>query len=122
GGELGAGRDAEGVWVAVQVEAVDRGEAHTLVQLGPGGACEDLDAVAERDELAGQVPRVDALAPAPRVAPVDEKGDAPAPWGRRPRGDPLGHDERLGASPRRPRLSTGLARGFGHRSRLLEDT
>ncbi len=44
---------------------------------GHGGPGEDLDAVAERDELAGQVAGVDALAAAARVAPVDEEGDPP---------------------------------------------
>ena len=77
----------ERVGVAVEVEARDRGEAHPLVELGPGLAGEDLDAVAERDQLAGEVPGVDALAAAAWVAPVDEEGDAqPAgPGGRRAR-------------------------------------
>ena len=59
------------------------GEPDALVELGPRRAGEDLDAVAEGDELARQVPGVDALAAAARVAPVDEEGDAaPAGLGR----------------------------------------
>ena len=46
---------------------------------GPGLAGEDLDAVAQLDELAGHVPGVDALPTATGVAPVDEQGDPEPP-------------------------------------------
>ena len=71
-------RDPERVRVAVEVEARDRGEPDPVVEDGPGLPGEDLDAVAELDELARDVPRVDALAPATGVAAVDEEGDPEA--------------------------------------------
>ena len=77
-GELAWLGDPEGVRLAVEIETRDRREPDALVDLGPGLAGEDLDRVAERDQLAGQVAGVDALAPAARIAPVDEEGDPQA--------------------------------------------
>ena len=75
GGELAPVRDAEGIGLAVEVEAADGGEPDPLVELGPGRAGEHLDRVAQGDQLAGQVAGVDPLATATGVTPVDEEGD-----------------------------------------------
>ena len=84
--ELAGVRDPEGVGVPVQVEARDGGEAHPVVEHGPRLAGEDLDRVAQPDQLPRQVAGVDALATAAGVAPVDEVGDPQAPGLGRGRG------------------------------------
>ena len=65
----------KGVGIAVEVETGHRGEADSLVQLGPRGSGEHLDRVAQGDELAGQVARVDALSAATWVSTIDQEGD-----------------------------------------------
>ena len=60
----------------VEVEAGHLRELRRVVELGVRLAREHRDLVAELGELAGEVPGVDALAAAVRVAPVDEPGDA----------------------------------------------
>ena len=70
--------DPERVGIAVEVEARNRGEAHPGVHDRPRLAGEDLDAVTELYELAGDVSRVDALTAATRIAAVDEKRDPEA--------------------------------------------
>ncbi len=78
---LAAARRAEGVGLAVQVEAGQLGEGDALagvedrIGLGP----DDLDAVAEAGEFAGEVAYVHALAAAVRVALVGEQRDAQRP-------------------------------------------
>ena len=106
-------RDAKRVGVAVEVETAHGGEADALVEFGPRRSGEDLDAVAEVDQLARQVPGVDALAAAARVAPVDQEGDAVLARLGRPRRDVGRRDDGLGAGPGRLRLVDGLAQGTG---------
>ncbi len=90
-GELARMGDAERIGLAVEIEAGHRSEPDAVVDLGPGLPGKDLDRVAEFDELAGQVARVDALATAARVAPVDEEGDPLAPVAGCPGGDAFGN-------------------------------
>ncbi len=99
-GELAPVRDAERVRVAVEVQASHGGEPHPLVELGPGRACEDLDRVAERHQLAGQMTRVNTLATAARIAPIDEERHAQAPGKGRCGGDRGGHLDVARALPR----------------------
>jgi hypothetical protein len=52
-------------------------------------AGEDLDRVAQLDQLPRQVTGVHALAPTPWVSPVDEEGDPEPSGGRRSRDDAI---------------------------------
>ena len=72
-------RRTERVGLSVEVEARDSSRPHPLVKLGVGLAGEHLHVVAERDELAGQIADVHALAAAVRFAPVGQQGHAEAP-------------------------------------------
>ena len=74
--ELAQVRHPERVGLAVEVEARHLGQPDALVELGVGLAGEDLDLVAEADQLATEVADVDALATAVRLAPVGQQGDA----------------------------------------------
>ncbi len=67
---------AEGIGIAIEVEAANGGKADPLVERGPRRPGKDFDAVAEGNQLSGQVTGVDTLAATARVAPVDEEGDA----------------------------------------------
>ena len=64
-----------GSGLPVEVEARQPGRVARRDEVGVGLAGEDGDLVAERGELAGEVPDVDPLPAAVRVAPVEEKGD-----------------------------------------------
>ena len=86
-------RRPERVLAAVEVEARHLRELRRVVELGVGLAGEHRDPVPELGELAGEVARVDALAPAVGVAAVHEPGDAEGGVGGR-------HE--LGQSRRRP--------------------
>lgn len=72
---------AEGVGLAVEVEAGELGEGQpagvlrALVEDGVGLGSDDLDAVAEAGQLAGEMTYVDALAAAERVPFIGEKRD-----------------------------------------------
>ncbi len=87
-------RGPEGVRGAVEVEAGDLGERHALVEGRVRLGADDLDGVAEAGELAGEVPDVDALAPAEGVPLVREESDPqrggppvrarPRTWGTSP--------------------------------------
>ena len=71
---------AEGVVVAVQVEARHLGEDDLLpVEVRVGLAGEDLDRVPEIDQLTAEMAEVDALAAAVRLAPVGEQRDPQRP-------------------------------------------
>ena len=76
GAELPRPRHPERVLGAVEVEARDLHELRRVVELGVRRAGEDRHLVAELGQLAGQVPRVDALPATVRVPPVHEPGDA----------------------------------------------
>ncbi len=113
GGELAWGGHAKRVGVTVEVEAGHRGEAHALIQFGPGRTSEDLDTVAERDEFAGQVTGVDALSSAAGVTPVDQEGHAVLAGLGRTGGHRVGHDDRFGTRPRGLGRGDGLGEGAG---------
>jgi len=69
-------RRAERIRLAVQVEARQGAQQRPWLKLRVGLAGEDLDLVAKGGDLAGDVPQVDALAAAVRLAPVGQHGDA----------------------------------------------
>lgn len=75
-------RGAEGIGLAVEVEAGQLGEREpvadegAVVEDGVGLGADDLDAVAEAGQFAGEVADVDALPAAERVPLVGEEGDA----------------------------------------------
>ena len=91
-------RHPERVGLAVEVQARQPGQPHArhVVELGVGRAGQHLDVVAERGELTAQVPDVDALAAAVRLAavrqqrdrqgagPVGGRGGVPVPAARGP--------------------------------------
>ncbi len=58
---------------AVQVQARQPVEQRARLELGVGLAGEHLDVMSERGQLAGQMPQVDALAAAVRLAPVGQQ-------------------------------------------------
>lgn len=69
---------AEGVRGAVEVEAGQLGQGRAVVALVEDGVrlgADDLDAVAEPDQFAGEVPYVDTLAAAERVPLIGEERD-----------------------------------------------
>ncbi len=71
-------RGAEGVGLAVEVEAGQLGEGEAGVALVEDGVrlgADDLHAVAEAGQLPREVPHVDALAPAERVPFIGEERD-----------------------------------------------
>ena len=75
--DLAGPRNAEGVRLAVQVEAGHLGQPHPRVEhLGVGLPGEHLDVVAEFDKPAGQMADVDTLPAAMGLAPVGQQGDA----------------------------------------------
>jgi hypothetical protein len=76
---LAGPRGAEGVRLPVEVEAGQLGEDDTVIQHGIRLRPDDLDAVPEPGELAGQMAYVDALAPAEGVALVTEQRDPERP-------------------------------------------
>ena len=77
--ELARPRHPERVGLAVEVQAGHLGQPDALVELGVRLAGEDLDLVPEGDQLAAQVPDVDALAAAVRLAAVGQQGDPQRP-------------------------------------------
>lgn len=83
---LAAPRGAEGVGLAVEVEARQLGERDTLVEYGVGLGADHFDAVAEPGELPAEVADVDALATAEGVALVGQECDAQGPVTVRARG------------------------------------
>ena len=68
-------RHPERVGLAVEVEARHLGQPDAVVELGVRLPGEHLDLVPERDQLAAEVPDVDALAAAVRLAAVGQQGD-----------------------------------------------
>ena len=79
---LAALRRAEGVRLAVEVEAGQLGEGEAVavgrvhrVQHRIGLGADHLDAVTEADELTREMPYVDTLAPAERVPLIGEERD-----------------------------------------------
>jgi hypothetical protein len=73
--ELAQPWGAERVFVGIQVQAGEGAQLRAWFEVGIGLAGEDLDVVPERVEFAGQVPQVDPLATAVRLAPVGEQRD-----------------------------------------------
>ena len=71
-------RDPERVGLAVEVEAGHAGQQHAIVELGVGLAGEHLDGVTEPHQLTAEVPDVDALAAAMRLAAVGQQCDSHA--------------------------------------------
>ena len=108
-------RHAERIGVPVEVEAGHRGEAHPRVELGPGRPGEHLDRVAQRDQFPGQMPGVDALAPAAGIATVDEEGDPQTPRSRGCRGHAGGYLDVAGALPGLLGLDPLLSGRFRHK-------
>ncbi len=72
--DLAGPGSAERVRLAVQVQAGDLGEPHARVEHRVGLPREHLDVVPEGDELAAQVPDVDALTTTVRLAAVGQQG------------------------------------------------
>lgn len=75
---LAAAGGAEGVGLAVEVEARQLGQGErgvALVEHGVGLGADDLDAVSEAGQLAREVPYVDALPAAERVPFIGEERD-----------------------------------------------
>ncbi len=106
--------DAEGIGVPVEVEPGERGEADPLVELRPRLSRQDLHGVTETAQLAGQVPRVHALAAAARVSPIGEERHPESAGLGRGRGDRgRGHDRRA-PFPRLAGLSPALTRAPRH--------
>ncbi len=100
--ELPQARRPERILVAVEVQARQRPQrgavpAGHLVELRVGLAAEHLDRVTERDELAGEVPDVDALPAAVGLAAVGQQRDA-----QRPHRAPITFDRRFALSSRAP--------------------
>ena len=91
-----------------------------LVEFGPGRPGEDLDRVAERDQLAGQVAGVDPLPTATGVPPVDQEGDAQTPWSGRCGGNRGGQFDVARALPGLLGLDPLLARRFRQRMSRLD--
>ena len=110
----------ERIGVAVEIETGHRGETHTLVQLRPRGAREDLHGMTECDQLTGQVAGIDPLAPAARVPPVGEEGDASPPWSRWCGRDPGGHLDVARALPGFLGFDPLLAGGLRQRMSRLD--
>ena len=75
-GDLAQARPTERVRLPVQVEARQRREVHAFVEFRVRLAGEHGDAMARRGERPREVPRVDPLSAAARVAAVDEERDA----------------------------------------------
>ncbi len=113
-GEFADMGDAERIGLAVEIEARHGRETDSVVDLGPGLACEDLDRVAERDQLTGQVAGVDALPATARVPAVDEEGDAQPTVGGLAGCDALGNRGRCGGTldlvPPQPETRHGSGR------------
>lgn len=76
---LAALRGAEGVGLAVEVEAGQLGERNALVEHRVGLRADHLDAVAEAGQLPAEVADVHALAAAERIALVREECDTQRP-------------------------------------------
>ena len=112
--ELAGVRDAERVRVPVEVEPGHRREADAGVELRPRRSGEDLDGVAEGDELPGEVPGVDALAAAARVAAIEQERHPQSAGRRRGRGDGRGDDDVGRPLPRFLHLSPLLTRRLNH--------
>src|SRR6202044_1480878 len=115
GGELAPGRNAERVGLAVEIEAADGRESHSLVEIRPGRPGEHLDGVPQCHQLAGQVTGVDALSTATGVTSIDQKSDTQTPrsgWCSRNRGRQLNVARAL---PGLLRLNPLLARRFRQR-------
>src|ERR1035437_2785555 len=74
--KLRRARCPEWLGLGIQVQARHTGQRHPLVELGGGGAGEDFDPVTEGDELPREVPDVDALPTAVRLAPVAGQSNA----------------------------------------------
>ena len=72
-------RHPERVGLAVEVQAGHLGQPDAGVELGVRLPGEHLDVVPERDQLAAEVPDVDALAAAVRLAAVGQQGDPQRP-------------------------------------------
>ncbi len=70
------GRGAEGIRLAVEVQAGHPGEPDAGVEVGVRRTGEHLHVVAERDQLPAEVTDVDALATAVRLAAVGQQCDA----------------------------------------------
>ena len=66
---------AEGIRLTEEVEGGDPVEEHTLIEIRVRRPGEDLDMVAEVDELTCEVSRVDALTTGEGVTPVEEECD-----------------------------------------------
>jgi len=74
--ELASGGRAERVRLAIQVKAWDLGQQHARIEDGIRLSGEDLDGVAERDELAAEVADIDTLTTAVRLAAIRQQRDA----------------------------------------------
>ena len=104
----------ERVGITVEVEAGDRSEADSGVELGPGRPGEHLDRMSQRHQFAGQVTGVHALATTAGVAPIDQEGDPQTTWSRGCGRDRGRHLDVARALPGLLRFDPLLARRFRH--------